>query len=375
MSDELAKRTEQFASGHYRPTTFLERGVVVPFTTPMLLGARLRLAEHRGLELVIANPSGGRGFYVVAWNRLPEICGPTLHDERLWWLLSQQANVTPSAVRAAARAVVLDGYRGRAAAAAEAQAVRDGPTGRLDTVFMLLLRLIRQTELPEEATLPPEHDTPVQRDARGKRAILRVAARLEFTPSAIGDSLHELATLLQDVGAAGEVRPARARRQVAAIATMVQEVNRWAAATPAAQELEVAPMIAEVADLTLQCCATVLGQIDAELADMPRLLQRWRADRGLLSTLVARVDWLLDGWSLIAALWRDARPGERLAASWEMAMLVPVLPREAEAWCGVRADWERPWRQRRVVRRNEDWRTGHMHTLVARSERLLMGAA
>src|ERR1700712_5461419 len=53
----------------YHPTTFLERGVAVPFTTPMLAGTRARPAEKQGLELVIPNPSGGRGVYIMAWDR------------------------------------------------------------------------------------------------------------------------------------------------------------------------------------------------------------------------------------------------------------------------------------------------------------------
>jgi hypothetical protein len=89
------------------------------------------------------------------------------------------------------------------------------------------------------------------------------------------------------------------------------------------------------------------------------------------------MDWLLDGWSLICGMWREARPADRLAVSWEMAMLVPVLPREAEAWCGVKADWDSPRQvgKRRSVRAMEDWRTGTLHDLIARNERLRARAA
>jgi hypothetical protein len=42
----------------YDPATFLERGAVVPFTTPLLSGTRARKAERGGAELLVPNPSG-----------------------------------------------------------------------------------------------------------------------------------------------------------------------------------------------------------------------------------------------------------------------------------------------------------------------------
>ena len=374
MSEDLSTRLEKFATGLYRPTTFLERGVVVPFTTPLLVGARLRPSARHKLDLVIANPSGGRGFYVIAWAALPKICAPTLHDERLWSVLAEQPQVTPSMVREAAQQVAIGGFAGRAAAAAALAASRQGPAASLEQVGILMMRLIRQTETQEEARRPLEADSQTQRDARGRRAIMRVAPRLNASPALIGDWLASLASLLQDVGM--EEAPQRARRQIAEIRATVREITRWASLSTAAQDLEVGPIISEVADLTLQCADRVMALIDQELDQMESLLRRWRSDAEGLRTLVGRMDWLLDGWSLICAMWRGAKPADRLAVSWEMAMLVPVLPREAEAWCGVKADWDRPRqvKTRRSVRAMEDWRTGALHEMIARGERILMRA-
>jgi hypothetical protein len=375
MSEDLSTRLEKFATGQYRPTTFLERGVVVPFTTPQLVGARLRPSPRHKLDLVIANPSGGRGFYVVAWSALPKICAPTLHDERLWSVLAEQPQVTPSLVREAAQHVAIGGFAGRAAAAAALAARRQGPAAALEQIGVLMTRMIRQTETPDEARRLLENDTATQRDARSRRAILRVAPKVAASAPLIGDWLASLANLLQDVGTAEA--PQRARRQMAEIRATVREVTRWASADAAAQDLEVGPMIGEVADLSLQCADRVMELIDRELNNVEGLLRRWRSDAEGLRTLVGRMDWLLDGWSLICGMWREAIPADRLAVSWEMAMLVPVLPREAEAWCGVKADWDSPRQvgKRRSVRAMEDWRTGTLHDLIARNERLRARAA
>ena len=54
----------------YLPATFLERGVAVPFTTPMLAGTRARPSERGGTELLVPNPSGGTGVYILPWGSL-----------------------------------------------------------------------------------------------------------------------------------------------------------------------------------------------------------------------------------------------------------------------------------------------------------------
>lgn len=110
---------ERFGTAACQPATFLERGVTVPFTTPFLLGTRIRPTDTRsGREVVIGNPSGGRGFYIVPWGALPEVCAPTLHDRRLRQRLSDQTAIAPSLIRETARIVAAEGLAGSAAAAA-----------------------------------------------------------------------------------------------------------------------------------------------------------------------------------------------------------------------------------------------------------------
>ena len=45
----------------WQPATFIERGVTVPFTTPLVAMARLRPADGRMPELIVANPAGYDG--------------------------------------------------------------------------------------------------------------------------------------------------------------------------------------------------------------------------------------------------------------------------------------------------------------------------
>lgn len=374
MAGDLATRLASFASGDYRPTTFLERGVAVPFTTPLLLGARLRPSNRKGLELVIANISGGRGYYIVSWSALAEFCAPSLHDERLFAVLASRAALSPEDIRLAARQVAQEGWGGRPAARAARQAEAEVPMDRMRLNLRLLQRLVRQTEPAAEASTPIERDTPEQQQRRAKRAVLRVAETLGLRPEDVIHGVEGVAGIHQDIGVPEEPLAPRLRRTLGEIEVMTRDFAAWVAATPAARDMQVAAVITEGCSLTLRCGTAMLAQIEAGLADMAALLRRWRLAPDVMAVEAARLDWLLDGWPLMLNLWQQVEPQERLGTAWEIAMLLPVLPREAAAWCGVEADWDETQRLRRLVPAHRDWRHGRHVDLTARNERLLAWA-
>ncbi len=80
---------------HY-PATFRNRGAAVPFTTPLLAGARARDSKGAGVELVIPNPSGGRGVYIVQWPGVRALCTPTVHDTVLFGRIAQLKRIDPA---------------------------------------------------------------------------------------------------------------------------------------------------------------------------------------------------------------------------------------------------------------------------------------
>ncbi|MEO3470753.1 hypothetical protein AAFN86_02720 [Roseomonas sp. CAU 1739] len=362
---------ERFGTAAYQPATFLARGVTVPFTTPFLLGARIRPTDTRsGLEVVITNPSGGRGYYIVPWGALPEVCSPTLHDRRLWQRLSDQTAVAPSLVRETARAVAAEGLAGRAAAAAVAQARSEEGAARMRANFLLLLDLIRRSETRDEAAVPPQRDTPANIEIRARRAVARYAPRLGVSAEIIAAWLESIAAAFAGIGVPGDGAASRMRALAQRLIAMVQEIELWIAHSADPKEQHAAMLVVDAARLTLGCAGAAFKDLDGLLSDTPTLLRAWREDSTDLGRRAARPDWLLDGWQVICELWRDADPGLRGGALWEMAMLAPVMPREVEEWFGIEEDWERPTRLRRVVRANEDWRSGRMLDIVARNERL-----
>src|SRR5690349_1910869 len=99
----------------YHPTTFLERGVIVCFTTPALTGSRVRVAARAGLELIVPSFSGGRGFYILPWSSVHDFCRPTVHDRQIQERTAALPCVSPGAIRRIANEVALAGYAGREA--------------------------------------------------------------------------------------------------------------------------------------------------------------------------------------------------------------------------------------------------------------------
>lgn len=112
-----------------RPATVAERGVVAPFTAPLLFGVRLRAGGQAGLEVVFPNPSGREGWFVLPWKSAAEAFRPSLADRALMAALGE-AQPTPSALRAAARRAAAEGLAGRAARRAAQSPPPDGATQR-----------------------------------------------------------------------------------------------------------------------------------------------------------------------------------------------------------------------------------------------------
>lgn len=212
---------DRFAAALLQPATLAERGVHAPFTTPALFATRLRHAPARGLEVLLASPSGRPGWLVLPWPAALDACRPSLADRALVALLAGRA-LTPDTLRDAAREVAAGGLAGRAARRA-ALATPSGGNGLAGFARDLLLFAPRA---------PSEEDR-------------RRAAELA-------------ATLAAAMGAAAGVEAARAA-------------------------------------------------------------------------------WLLDGWGLLAALWRPAEPEARASLLRRFAVLAPAPSEDMLGWPGCGA--------------------------------------
>lgn len=375
----------------YLPATFAERGVLVPYTTPLLAGARARSRGRDGAEVLLPKPSGGSGLYVVPWQSVTQLCRTTVHDRQLNKRLGTLTDITPATVRQAARDVAVDGFAGREAQSAGKTATQHDQQAISLSSFLLLLAL-RERLQPQGFDLARVVAPTAALHDDALRTVLAHAAQLGLSPATLPLHLQELGEVFSGIGVTGSNQHTRVLILLNMFGRLHEELTTWTRERPHGSG-ELGGMIAEVVGATLTCAAMTLREARAATQDVVALLRQWPANRTRISGIAERPDWLLNGWEQICQLWLAAdNHAARVAALEEIAMLVPVLPKETSEWVNlslqanslftyrntvlVRPDWRIGGSNpvgpqgRRTVQLNEDWRTTSMIDFVARNERL-----
>lgn len=304
-----------------------ERGVHVPFTAPLLCGARGR-SSTRGIDYILPNPSGGRGTYVAAWRIVSELAAPTLHDMLLARRLHALPALTPAGLRAAARAVAAEGYAGRAAAAAAVRAQSAIEAETLRCWAMLLMALIRGSDIPEREHARALAGLGAAGPGQVTDGFTRLALRLGWEPALLSDGLGQVAAQLVPLAPGG-----RHRRLLA----MLREV-RVSLGEEQAQQARQQTRLAAALDRTVRSIGRCVNQaeqlLDRHLAqnDPAALLGRWQADPVAALAPAASLQALLDGWDRICLLWLDATTlSARINILPEIALLVRLAASAGDA--------------------------------------------
>lgn len=354
--------------------TFEERGVAVPFTTPLLLGARVRLLRGCGIELLIPNPSGARGIYVLSWDQVGALCRPTVHDRRLNWHLQQVTAVAPPTIREAARHVAVEGLAGRRVRAAARRTEVAEREAAAELNLLLLVTMLadgnRSGQVPQTPT-----SSPVEVAERLRRLAATADAGLGMTQDSVGADLAALACVFVPIGMAGQAALPRVPDLLLRLARLRREILAWAA-DQAPRDGDIAQMIGEAAGRAVSLATCTVDDAREALAAVPALLRRWQNQPDQVRRLAARPEWLLDGWNEICLLWDDAETADRRSAALaEMAMLLPGIPKEVSTWVDDPVARIESVTERRTVLLKEDWRCGSLVVdLVSRNERLLARA-
>ncbi len=323
----------------FKPATFAERGIAIPLTTPLLQGARARSNGRQQLELVVPNLAGARGVYVLPWMGWGELCQPTLHDSQLHVRLLQGGELSPGSVRAAARAIAIEGAAGRQARASALDAQRAEAVSLQETNRHLL------TVLAAEST---------------------VAAH-------VGE-LSTLAGLLGSVGLGEQAERAALPQRLRRLRGFRDGLEAWSAAHDD-DTGRLAKAIYPLVDMAVRSAGVLIERVRA--GTIQDLLAALRQDPGGIAAAAARPEWILDGWDLPCGLWQQAEShaGQRPALV-EIAAVAPVLPREAVNWAPGVIGSEEGSILRQLTALNQQWTTGLTSSdLVARNEQLLALAA
>jgi hypothetical protein len=320
-----------------RPQSFAERGVALPFTTPMLAGARLRHLPGEQPELIL--PSlGGRGVYVLDWPSCVGLAKPTLHDRLLWEQVAPLKSLTPATVRAASRAAAAQGFAGRAAQGSAIAALQ---------------------------ALAAEREA-ARRQIGG---ILAMAGAPPPGPT----QLDGLAAGLAEVGVGrqpGALLAARLKA-LAGLGELAAGSSDGALDGPDRQAALLAAAAVRLAQSAVQASLAPLHEI---LDRLPAVVAQGEAAIGRLLRLAERPDWLLDGWDSLAARAATVPPAGRGAVLRDVLAQLPVPPREADAWLGG-TSWDAVLLGRRRIAARPGWLNWSWVDAVASNEQAQAMAA
>ncbi len=327
------------ASTAHRPDH--DTGVVVPFTTPQFTGARLRANRKGRFELMLRNPAGGRGVYLVELEVAHRFSAISLHDRILHAELLKLLRVSPRGVRLCARRVALWGAAGQGARLAAQAAAREEE----ERVTQLRDHLLDSLSAAAGGEGPTANGAAQPRTATAGRGLdertLRRAA-------------EEIAAYGVGIGLPPAI-PSFHAETLSQIAELADALDGWGGEGNGRSD-EIAVEVSRLARETHAAAGRELERWQRELADGPALFARWQTDRaGLLDDLQI-CDWLLDGWPDRCALWNAApvtdRACQRAALKHIAKLLPPAIETEREACDGDEAIDA----LRRALRESTDWR-------------------
>ncbi|MFM2045585.1 MAG: hypothetical protein RLY86_4161 [Pseudomonadota bacterium] len=363
------------ASGNseFTPSTFAERGLFVPFTSPLLAQARIRLDRNEQFEFILPNLASAKGSYIMSWKAIPSVTSVTLHDRLLFDAIAALDVHSPESIRTAALEVQRSGLCGPDAAFAAERALSSDAQYMVLTQFMLMLEVIKLAGHVTAELMRP--GLTLAESQRAARSALADAAKTIGVPAAgLWDTLEQIGREAAAVGLPRCPQAGRLRAMSRRLAAFAAEMQAFHEEDPS-DAAELAGFVAQVARFTIELVGVRMAQVDKLLVSPKALVKVGTESRTAIRMTVARVSWLLDGWEFILSLWdsvRDGSPCAQRDAVTEIFRLVPVIPKEEIMMSAVSFGMESLGPiQRRWVKLNEDWRTGAVSMLsVAHVEAL-----
>lgn len=260
-----------------QPRTFLDWGVAVSSTTPTLRQARVRPARGGRIDVVMPNPAGGKGVYVMDLGAVGEVVSLSLHDRLLTERLLELPVVTPEEIRRTVRELAIEGAAGRAAMRAAAAAQAEDAATCLQMQLALIDRLLEAggaERIDWRRSGAAGHA--LGRTLRAR--IAEVAPRVGASTDEILDLFERVAAAAAHVGMPGLPGESRDERQIARVGRLARDLRAWAGSGPdgVGHVEDAAAILADLAERTAgeaRCAHATAREI---LDDVPGLVAAWR---------------------------------------------------------------------------------------------------
>ncbi|MEQ8444081.1 MAG: hypothetical protein RIM72_08445 [Alphaproteobacteria bacterium] len=314
------------------PKTFQQRGIYLPFTTPVLMYARLRRLHGSSMEILIPGLGGGSETYVIPYKVLPQVINTSVHDRALHEQMILLREVSPAAVRQMASKVAVTGLGGPFLA----RRAKENMRAEKELPNIILLSLI-QTAIRQ---LAPNHPGVDKLDATtiatadgmnlARDALGGYASSIGERGDKIYGRLEKWASILAPVGSPDETVAGPGLKILHGTEAMAEQLSKWLIQEP--------PETAEMAQRTVTAAREAVKRARETLANMNALAESMaeplRDFDNTIAKLKAGVDLfqlVIDGWERIVELWDEAMRGDRFVQRDTLEMFsqfLPILPIE-----------------------------------------------
>jgi len=354
-SGRTRKMMEDFA-----PATFEERGVTVPFTTPLLSQARLRRDQDDRFEFLLPNFTAGKGTYVLPWKALPNVMTLTLHDRLLFEEIEQLETHSPEQIRTCALTAQATGVCGPDAATRAAALLDQDGQYLVLTQFILVTELLKLVNISAADLMRPGMTADDSKRV-ARQALAKVAAMVDIPPDDMTTRVDQIGEAVAPVGLPQAPKSGRLRALADRLQAFAQGAQHFAD-TDLSEAAMLGNYISTVANHTLTLSRQRIGKLDAACRDARQIVNDAPKLHRVIEESVARISWLLDGWEFLIAMWesvKDEPSATKQTTITDISRLLPMIPKEEISAATESLDLDAIQRlQKKWVRVNQDWRTG-----------------
>jgi hypothetical protein len=338
--------TTSFATSEkFWPLTFGERGVLVPFTTPMLAAGRIRGPELKKAEILVPGLSGGKGTYVIPWKSVPEMFKLTLHDRALHEAICEGPDFTPRQIRQAALKVAHMGLAGRDACAAARSLLQRDDNLVVVARFFLTLRVVERMAT-DGATLSLAELSSVAGQQKARKILTTIAKALGWDFDLLYDHLEVWSKTVAQIGLAEMPAEAPARRLINRLKPLGEHFIEWGKGETEDQvdSAADAQLAADFCRETWRLATEYATDIDLTVKQPAEALRNWDGTLRATESVAHKLLWILDGWEQVVKLWDQAggRPREeQRSALRDVIRHLPIVPRDElpstsqDTWSGL----------------------------------------
>lgn len=303
------------------PPSLLRGGIYVPFSSPLLMIARLRLDEDGRPTALVPALSGGQGYYVVPWPMLPDLVNMSIYDRVLHEALAGILQAEPNFVRKKALDVRRMGLCGpRAARTAADEYAAD--IRRRESIFCFLVqRIAAQAGRPIEGL-----NVLNMRAPENLSALRGLASGIGVPPDALIERLDSWASQIALLGLSAKELRGPVRQQLADLRAMFDVMGEWAS-NDHPEYVGSAKRCLTAGEAILDLIQSQITRIDTECEDALSILANWEANAGLLKSISNFAVTAVQIWHAATAEWRAvAEERDRHAMRARIGFIETLLP-------------------------------------------------